>query len=228
MMRNWKLASLSSLLAVALASAPAPAGGTDGVQPPTDKLKALEQGLEEMNKRLKKAFEQLGVDITAIKDDVKTIKDNQADADLKLLDARGKVNALEKQYNQLRLDIEALRKRIDLRLYPPPGDKEMLDRIEDRLTKIEQALKLLQPPTVSKLGPAAANTGRVVLVNAYTEELLFLVNGKAYRVAAGNTAVLDNLPAGQFTYEVISPTYGLRARNSPFLEAGKSFIITAR
>ena len=39
---------------------------------------------------------------------------------------------------------------------------------------------------------------------------------------------LPNQPAGAFTYEVISGTYGLRARNTPTLEPGKTYTITVR
>ena len=66
------------------------------------------------------------------------------------------------------------------------------------------------------------------LVNDYSEELLFLVNGRAYRVAPGTTHTVEEMPAGAFNYEVISPTWGSRARNTPMLAAGETFTITAR
>lgn len=229
MMRNWKLLGLSSLVTLALASAPAPAGGTDGVQPQTDRLKSIHEDLQELKKNIAKAFERIGVDVTTVKDDLKTLKANDSDTALKLRDAQNRITDLGKVVNQLRLDIDTLRKKGDVALYPPPSDKAAFDEIKDRLGQIEQALERLKPAPSVKVGSSpAGNTGRLVLVNAYTEELLFLVNQKPYRVTAGATAILDNLPAGTVTYEVISPTHGLRARNNPFLEAGKSIIITAR
>ena len=59
-------------------------------------------------------------------------------------------------------------------------------------------------------------------------ETFFVINGKNYRVDPFTTMELPNHPAGMFTYEVISGTYGLRGRNTPLLEAGKTYTITVR
>jgi len=228
MMRNWKLLGLSSLVAVALASSPAPAGEKDETPTQGDRIKSVHEELRGLRKLVQKALDQIGADMTDVKQDLKALKANQDDTALKLRDAQNKITDFGKQVDQLRLDVETLRKRGDVSLYPPPGDKAALDDIKARLGDIEAALQRLQPSTTVTKSPPPANTGRLVLVNAYSEELLFLVNQKPYRVAAGATAVLDNLAAGTVNYEVISPTYGLRARNSPFLEPGKSIILTAR
>jgi len=58
--------------------------------------------------------------------------------------------------------------------------------------------------------------------------MLFVVNGKNYRLAPFTTATLESQPAGAFTYEVISGTYGVRGSNRPLLEAGKTYTITVR
>ena len=56
--------------------------------------------------------------------------------------------------------------------------------------------------------------------------MLFLVNQTPYRVAPGTTRSLDGMPLGAFTYEVISPTYGVvRPRQNRVLAAGDPFRI---
>ena len=102
-------------------------------------------------------------------------------------------------------------------------DKATLDEIKICLQKIEAALAktgtgriALSPPTV----------GRIHLVNMYAEEMLFVINGKGYRVAPFTSAMLDNQPVGMFKYEVISGTYGLRASNTPTLAPGPRMLVT--
>jgi hypothetical protein len=112
-------------------------------------------------------------------------------------------------------------------LYPPP-DKTSLDEIRTRLTLIEQELARLATTPRTSLSPSAAGVGRLQLVNNYSEDLLFIVNGRAYRVAPGTTHMVEQVPAGAFNYEVVSPTWGLRARNTPQLVTGETFTITAR
>ena len=72
------------------------------------------------------------------------------------------------------------------------------------------------------------STGRVVLVNLYPEELLFRINDKNYRVAPGTNLPVENVPAGTFTYEVISGFYGLLKHSTSPLASNETFTLTAR
>ena len=67
-----------------------------------------------------------------------------------------------------------------------------------------------------------------MFVNMYPEELLLRINGPDYRVAGGTTLPLEGQPAGMFTYEVLSPTLGIRANKTTSLGANETFTITAR
>ena len=69
-----------------------------------------------------------------------------------------------------------------------------------------------------------------MLANHYTPDnyLLFIINQKSYRVLSGQTATIDNMPAGTFTYEVISPTSGSRGTQNRTLEPGETYTLTAR
>ncbi len=227
MMHTWKLLGLSAVVAVAVSAAPAPAGNTDGVLPTADRLKAVEEKLGEMNRAIAKAFGSIETDMKAIKDDVKTLKNNDADTQVKLADVQERVSSLEKQLVNLRTQLQGMRDRVATVANYPPTDKATLDEIKMRLSQMQDALNRLQSTTERKSFSPPAPTGRVTFVNLHAERLLFVVNRSNYPVDPGASVTLE-LPAGAFTYEAISPNWGLRARNTPVLRAGETFTITAR
>src|SRR6266436_4394190 len=109
-----------------------------------------------------------------------------------------------KEVAQLRIELDDLKKKAPSStkaMYPPP-DKADLDDLKGRLGKIEDALGKLSSVPQTVLSPA--RVGRLRLVNEYHEELLFIVNGRSYRVAPGSTQQIEQVPTGAFTYEVIS------------------------
>jgi hypothetical protein len=227
MMRNWTTLKLSALMAVALAVTPAPAAGPtelgqDDLKPLKDSMDVLTKKLDAMNASLSKAFEGLEVDLKKIKNEIKAVREAGEAAQLTLETHKGALQTLETQVAKLRLDMDKLHGR--KALYPQ--EQLSLDEIKSRLAQIETALAKMAEPRTSYSPPV--NVGRIQLVNMYGEEMLFVINGKGYRVAPFATATLEGQPAGAFTYEVISGTYGLRARNSPLLEAGKTYTITVR
>jgi hypothetical protein len=77
-------------------------------------------------------------------------------------------------------------------------------------------------------GEKAAGVGRLVLSNLYMEDMLFIINGKAHRIAPGETMPIETFPAGPVTYEIVSPTWGLRARRTTTLAAGEKMTLTAQ
>jgi hypothetical protein len=227
-MRNWKLLSLSTVVAVAVTAAPAPAGGTDG-PPLGDRIKAIQDKLDEMNlKVLPNAFKAIGKDMKALSDDVKRLKENDSFNGTKLRDLEIKMSTMEKQLTQLSGEVQALRDKLPSATVAqyPPVDKATVDEIKSRLRQLQEAIDRLQATTVQK-AYAAPETGRVALINLHGEELLFVVNNRSYRLAPGASMTVD-LPAGSFTYEVISPSYGLMRRNTPVLRAGETLNISAR
>lgn len=70
-------------------------------------------------------------------------------------------------------------------------------------------------------------TGQVILANTYGEEMLFVINHKPYRVSAGAAVPLVS-PAGVVNFEIVSPTWGLRARNMVNLPPNETFTLMAR
>jgi hypothetical protein len=73
-----------------------------------------------------------------------------------------------------------------------------------------------------------AGGGRLVLVNHYMEDMLFIINGKPHRIAPGKTVAFEAFPPGAITYEIVSPTWGLRARTTTTLAPGETITLTAR
>ncbi len=237
MMRTWNLLGLSALAALVLVR-PALAGGqpTDGVIPKTDAFKKLQEQVQAMDQALRGMADTLNQEAKKISNAInghdnrlKTLEANDVDTTLKLGDARLRIERLEKQVEKLRLDMEALQKRTsNIALYPP-SDKISLDEVRAQLRQIEQILNRMQGTGRTAFSSPVVTTGRILMVNTYPDmHLLFIINQKAYRVEAGQTAAIDNMPAGTFTYEVISPIAGSAGRHSRVLTPGQTYTLTAR
>jgi hypothetical protein len=230
MMRTWKLLGLSTLTALCLVTR-APAGGepTDGVIPKQNA--GTKEHLEALEKRLLEEFKKIAEAFKGQDKRLKTLEENDADTRLKLSDAQIKIKTLEARVDQLRFDVEDLQKRLppgSISKYPPT-DKVTLDEIRAQLRQIEQTLNRLQATTnrTAFTNPPTA-TGTIVLVNRHPETLLFVINQKAYRAVSGQTVTIDKMPAGTFTYEVISPTTGSRGIQTRALAPGETYTLTAR
>ena len=225
MLRNWKTLALCSLLTTTVfVQVPAPAVADD---------KAILERIESLQKTIKDSFDGVQTDIKGLKqefgsqkDALKKIKDDMIEQGLGL---NRKVKDLESALDLIRADLDALRKR-DLFSDKAGIDRSGVEDIRTKLGSIENALLKLQPSTSrTSMSPAVpASTGRVVLVNLYPEELLFVVNQKTYRVAPGANLPIESVPAGPLAYEVISGTWGLRARNTTPLAPHETFTLTAR
>jgi archaellum component FlaC len=215
MMRNWKvLLGLPAVVTAALVAVPTAA--TAGGQP--DKESVLEK-LKTMDKALENSFKTIGDEFTSLKGDAITIKNRLKDLQEKLVQVQKDLDRLTTEPGDGKVRPETSRS------YYGPADKAVLDEIKARLTRIEQDLAKL---TTTRTAFSPAPTGRVRLVNDYVEDLLFIVRGRAYRVTPGSVQVVEQVPAGEFTYEVVSPTYGLRRRTTTGLAAGETFTISAR
>jgi hypothetical protein len=248
MLRNWNVLKMSSLLTVAVAFTPLPAVAQGPAEPGDTELEKLSKLVKELKKtcdeqketsdKQKDALATIGEkldklilnttkgfdgiikdDLAKIKGDIKALSEDSADTKLTLQSSLGKIKALEDQVATLKSEISRLQKR-DPALYPAVG----IDDIKVRLEKIETALARLADGRTSFSPPAGA--GKIQLANLYPDEILFVINSKPFRVPANTTMELPNQPAGAFTYEVISGTYG--ARNTPTLEPGKTYTITVR
>jgi hypothetical protein len=214
MLRFGATIVLPGLLTLTMAAAPAAAGE------PAAKKPTLEERLEELVKGLNKRDESVNKALLQLIEEVKGLKESRTDLQLEF----GKLRA---QLKEMKDEMDSLRRaRPDTSLYPP-GDRDGLAEVRTRLAQIEQMLERLGPGgRTANYAPGAV--GRIVLANEYPEELLFIVNGESYRVAPNSNRVLEGQPAGAVTYEVISPTWGVRGRNTTTLADGGTFTLSAR
>jgi len=114
-------------------------------------------------------------------------------------------------------------------------NKERMDALEAQmkslsmqLVQITQDLAKLQPTTSTIARSAPAASGRLVLVNLYTEDVVFVINQNYYTVRPRTNLPVDFVPAGGVTFEVISPSWGRRGSNSATLTPGETLTLTAR
>jgi len=248
MLRNWKMLALASIMATAAPVVHTPVFAQAQV---FDDSKIIER-LDKLDKSLSASIKSLGEDVASVRTELGKVKIDTADAKIDLEIVKKAVDALkseklnlridlEKQISSIRGDIESLRTQIrnigpsaPAIPAPPVADKSGIEDIKSKLGNIEQAILKLQPnqnrialapPTTT---PPTTPSGRVLLVNMHGEELLFIVNNQKHRVAPGSTLPIDTVPAGSLSYEVLSPTWGLRARNTTSLAANETFTLTAR
>jgi hypothetical protein len=99
----------------------------------------------------------------------------------------------------------------------------------ERATVVGKAEALSYFPLV--IDPTAVDqgiaTGQMFLANAYGEDMVFIINQKPYRVPPGVTVPLV-APAGVVNYEIVSPTWGVRARNMVNLPPNETFTLSAK
>jgi hypothetical protein len=156
--------------------------------------------------------------------------------DKKLADIEAKLDNLidnvTKMYNGNTAEMRGLRDSVDklraaledtaFRLNLTAGK---LKALEDRVEALEKALS----KSTTSFYPKPTSVGRIQLANMYPEEMLFMINGKPYRVAPFTTMMLENQPPGSFGYEVISGKYGVvRGLTTPTLLPGETYTITVR
>jgi len=217
MMRTWNMVKLASALTATMTVTPvAFAGGTDDQ---AKDIKAIIERLDKLEKDLAEKVEKaVGANVEKkLYENFETLK--------KLLESNldVQIGEMHKKIKAMTLDLEALRKRKGdtTSLYPP--DKT-LDEIRSKLDQIMAKLD----GRVAKYGSPNGG-GRVILLNLYPQELLFIVNGREYRVQPGRQMVLDGVPAGSIVYEVASPTMGLiQAARTSVVNANETLTLTAR
>jgi hypothetical protein len=233
MLRNWKTLALCSLMTTTLVvqvPAPATAGGQA-----KEEDKALLKRLDALDETIKASFKGVQADIKGLKEglaadseSLKKAREDLVTQSLSLTAANRRIKDLETAVEAIRSELSALRE---------PGaartglDKASVEQIKSKLGDIEQAILKLAPTTsrVALSPPVTlATTGRVMLVNLYPESLLFFVNGKEYRVPAGENRLLDNVPAGSLNYQVFASGWGMQPGKSTVLSPNETFTLTAR
>lgn len=211
MLRTWKSLELAAILAAAFTAQPVLFAGEGGKKDDIKEILKRLDGIDSyLTKDLAKIFEKVASDHNSLKGD--------------FLKARVDLDAVTLRMDMLEKAVDKLTKRLSGEL--SPIDKASLDEIKSKLGQIEQTLAKMQGPNRTAFSPP--NTGRIMLVNLYPEELLFVVNGKNYRVPPNRTMPLDGQPAGVLTYEVIADRFGMIVRKTSTLDPNETFTITAR
>lgn len=238
MMRTWKRLALAVTLIGAL-SVSAAGLRADGVDeqptPKPDKLDDIQKQLDKINDSLKKQFLELNIglgksfeevqkDIMKLQKELKSVKDDKTLQEMKLDSLNNKLKEFEDSIVKLQGDVGFLSKKVsDVKLYPPVDKSELVD-IRYKLEQLEKMLQQIKGgPYVAKFPPSGS--GKIVLVNNTAEEITVLINNMSYRVAPFSAYPLEGQPAGLFSYEVLSPTFGVLRKNTTSLNANETFTI---
>jgi len=178
MTRHWKLLGYLAILTAALATAPEIIRAAD-----PEKTKTPPPAAGKDLERIDKALQKMGSEI-----------------------ARD-IEGLKLQVDQLRKDLDALRKTEPRVSNYGPAGKD-IDELRKQLDLVQQTLNAIrgQLPTTSTSLRPAAGTSRIRLVNDYPFTNEFVVNGGRYILEPGMTRELS-LSAGTFSYRV--PTVGI-------------------
>jgi hypothetical protein len=128
-------------------------------------------------------------------------------------DARIKAELLAQRVNTLNTELELARAKLERATGETQALRERIERLERDMTilrtnkTISQAFNPDAPPPAA---PAPAPpTGKVRFQNQYRVPATFILNGRAIVVNPGETKVLPDVPAGNFTLEVKAEGYGV-------------------
>lgn len=148
-----------------------------------------------------------------------------------LIKLQESIDQLKKQGDDLQRQVSNLpdEQRIDYQIRKTLA-KELKDS-KDELAALRQQLDLLQRDVASLKSGAAprvafsspSTPGRIKLINTFPSQMTVIVNERSYRLAPGATEVLENIPAGQFTYQVLGVQPDLLVRS---LAPNETFTIT--
>ena len=203
MLRTWKTFGLQTALAAILTAAPIT----------TLVARAADPDIKELDRRLK-SIEESFAEIQKNADAI--VKEGLK---FKALDTR--LKSLEEQLARMETTLDALRKGTPaegrVATYPP----ERMDDLKARVDRIEHFLE-----RSTRISRAAPSTGRILLLNQYPEDIIFVVNGIQYPLAPNTTRLLDGFPSGTVSYQVFSPRWGERANRTTTLQAEETFRIT--
>jgi hypothetical protein len=220
MMRTWKMLGWQSLLAAALASAPAPAQDKGAPKEPSsepsatktddkeellkeirNKFKALGQQIEEFDKSLKSKIESLA----------EAIDEKNKNTELRIQNMLGDIQKLQADLGTARNDLSQVR-------------QDLKDILSKELAALRQDTEGLRKRFYEP-GPAPtaqAPAGRVQFINAYPDMMTVILNGRAYQLLPNETRLVS-VPAGPFTYQVMRVHTDLQPRT---LTANQTYTIT--
>jgi hypothetical protein len=101
-----------------------------------------------------------------------------------------------------------------------------IDSLKEQLAQLRKEIDALRKqqaaaPRIARAAPPPKTFGTIRLVNAHSEPVRIVVNGRGYRLASGQTRLLREQPPGPFTYEVV----GVQGPVDRELRANETFTI---
>jgi hypothetical protein len=253
MIRNWKTVTMYSLLAAAASLAPPPvvvqAQEDKGIIDKTGALQKLQKSVDALIERIDKlekkpvttdkdaiaevfrielkrleegALADIRKDIKMIRSDLSTVQAEQI--------------RQKRDIDDLNSELEKLRKKMlaagSAPMQTPAIDKAFMEEFHSSMKALKDAIARLGPTkertSAYPNGNGATITGQVVLVNMYSDDLLFIVNGNGYSVPAHSSKIVQGVPTGALQYRVHSERWGTLGNSTTSLAAGDTFTVTAR
>jgi hypothetical protein len=151
--------------------------------------------------------------------------DKNADLATQLHNLTTELAGLRREIELLRRDLtdaaaRGARTSVDVR-----DLQQRLDAVQNTVNRQDDAVRRalsINPQTP----PTAPSTGTIVLRNRSGVNGTFVINGRAYSVAAGGSMRVEGVPAGTFTYEIDADFFGLlRPLTTRVLSAGQTFYL---
>lgn len=224
MMRTWRMLGLSSLLATALTAPKSPAGPLDGPPAPPaepDRTTVVTKQLDD----LKSVIDSLKNSVGELRKEIKELGSTALNTNLKAEKAQSDITKLNGEMAELRKDMESLRRSLSTAPTTAGKDveeiKAQLDRLRLDFDSLRKERVSLSPPTAP--AAVAPTNGRVRLVNTFDEQVTIIVNSRAFRLAPGESRLLDPQAAGPFNYQVLGVQQDLQNRT---LAANETITIT--
>src|SRR5262245_25066863 len=123
-----------------------------------------------------------------------------------------KIEKLQKDIDNLRQDVETLRREVKTNSVQEAqiatDIREILQRL-DRLASAQASTRYYGPPPEGVPAAVAPTTGTITVRNQYTMDATIRINGRPYRVAAGQDVRIGNVPLGPINYDVEVDGYGI-------------------
>lgn len=139
-----------------------------------------------------------------------------------------KLDDILKQLGEIQKSLDGLanvpKDLTDAKINIAKGQADIL-QLKDQLTKLQRDLdelrKQVNSTTRIAAFPPTGASGRIRLMNTFSQGMSIRVNDRVYRLEPGQTQMLDSQPIGAFTYEVL----GVQAPVTRTLAAGETYTI---
>ena len=204
-----------------------------------DGLKKLEDGTLA---DIEKSVQGVKKSVDGVKNDISTLQLDQKNLEARLKSQKSLIDELEDRLASLRKSLVAgnANPAGNTAAPAPAVDKAFMDEFRSSMKVLNDTQRALNE-TIAKLGPIAkrdsmsppvngspaAATGRVMLVNLYSEDLLFIINGRQHRVPAKTQRLIEGVPTGRLQYEVFAERWGTLDNRATTLASGDTFTLTA-